>query len=84
MVNLSKATLKGADLPFESTEKGKGSMTKKHFKAIAQSMKQSHNDYCFDFNDIGLYWRICENLADTLSQFNDKFDKDKFFEACGV
>jgi hypothetical protein len=59
-------------------------MTKNHFWAIALTMKQAKEDWCIDFNDAGLHRRICEDLADTLSQFNDKFDKDKFLEACGV
>jgi hypothetical protein len=68
------------------------SMTRKHFKAIADAMRdtkpQFHNltqETAFWRAEILKQWETdCTTLARTLRQFNPLFDKDKFLDACGV
>ena len=53
-------------------------MTRKHFKAIADTLR--HYPFTDPQDRINLVYR----LADTMQQFNERFDKFKFIEACGV
>lgn len=66
------------------------SMTRKHFKAIADAMRDVRPHYTTEagkeFRRVELcQWeKGCEELARTLRQFNPLFDKGKFLDACGV
>lgn len=57
-------------------------MTKKHFQAVAQAVRRQRNDAdgpeALSAID-GLIW----TLADVFSQFNPRFDRSRFFAACG-
>lgn len=53
------------------------SLTKKHYEEIARILKKhSSANYC----SFGV---LAEDLADYFLQDNPRFDKKKFFEACG-
>lgn len=52
-------------------------MTKKHYKLIAQAIKDTNG---FD----GCAKRIAEALAKALAQDNPRFNRSIFLEACGV
>ena len=54
-------------------------MTKKDYIAIASVLKQYNESYTkgWDFN-------IFEAFADILAKDNNKFDKNKFYKACGL
>ncbi len=60
-------------------------MTKKDFELIAHTLKR---EYIFDrdvtpVNEYLLFRRICDNFVETLSQTNERFDRDRFLTACG-
>ena len=50
-------------------------MTRKHFEAIAATLK----DYRYNEDHV----HICRDLANEFQAFNKNFDKVKFMEACG-
>ena len=54
-------------------------MTKKDYILIASVLKQYNESYIkgWDFN-------IFEAFADILAKDNNKFDKIKFYKACGI
>ena len=64
-------------------------MTKKHFKALAERLKQNEPE---KFEGVGLgvtasymQWRRdCQAVADVCSSANILFDHDRFLEACGL
>ena len=47
-------------------------MTRKHFRALAEALKESKASLA-----------TCQSIARTISQFNANFDYVKFLEACG-
>lgn len=52
----------------------------RHFMAIAAAMKQTCPPDCGEPHKVWV--ECCWALADTLADFNPRFDKDKFIEAC--
>lgn len=54
-------------------------MTRKHFKAIADSFKQNKPD---GYQREIQWLKDIESMANTLAQFNERFDKEKFVKAC--
>lgn len=63
-------------------------MTRKHFKAIAESLKFSKPvrsgstvDYAGRINQ---WEHDVSTMADMCFEANDNFDRDKFLTACGV
>lgn len=65
-------------------------MTKKHFKAIAEAIKdvyeyQKENDGKGSKKiKQGAIRVVSESIADTLQNFNPLFNKEKFLLACGI
>ena len=51
-------------------------MTKKHFEAIAEEIKNA------DFDTPVEKVKFIKRLSDKLEQFNDKFDRKQFSKAC--
>jgi hypothetical protein len=51
-------------------------MTRKHFKAIAETISEIDNTY--ERENVAL------RFAKMLPQFNGLFDRQRFLEACGV
>lgn len=52
-------------------------MTKKHFKAFAERIKNSgHSEM--------VRWAMARLVAETAQEFNPRFDLDRFIEACGL
>lgn len=56
----------------QAVRQAHSSMTRKHFKALAEALKDSKASLA-----------SCQAVADTLSQYNSRFDRTKFLEACG-
>jgi hypothetical protein len=52
-------------------------MTQKDFKLIAEVIREQ-------VDDPRQAWRLANVFADRLKQQNARFDKGKFFHACGV
>jgi hypothetical protein len=58
-------------------------MTRKHFNAIADSLQDS-KPHAGKNTIVMMTWRhTVENMADTVGQFNDYFDRSRFMSACG-
>ena len=57
--------------------------TKQHFEAIADIIKSAQTKYrgC-TANE--LYNYIAEDFADYLEGQNERFNRDKFYQACGL
>jgi len=55
-------------------------MTKKHFNAAVKIVQ------AIDGPDVGYYDRnlVAQSFIKLFEQYNDKFDKFKFIEACGL
>ena len=58
--------------PNQPAKQKGNAMTRKHFQAIAQALKDSQAPI-----------NVCSAIASQLSQFNGQFNKDKFMTACG-
>ncbi len=59
-------------------------MTKKHFDAIAETMKARKPADGMPHGHASQWEGDCEALADTLGRFNANFSKHRFLVACGV
>lgn len=64
------------------------SMTRKHFRAIADAVAEARRANDYDTTEptagIDAVDDVARNLADSLRQFNPSFDRARFLEACGV
>lgn len=61
--------------------------TKRHYEAIAKSIKQSGNSYPGIVNGASAFQYheyLIEKLADMFAGDNPIFDREKFFKACGI
>jgi hypothetical protein len=56
-------------------------MTKKHYEAIAATIRGLHEDHNMAWPDVAL---VAEQFADKLEQTNPLFKRDMFLHACGV
>lgn len=52
-------------------------MTRKHFEALAESIRFMELDY-------GTKRHVAEHVANVCKQFNSGFERQRFLEACGV
>lgn len=57
-------------------------MTKKHFEAIAKTIKMELA-YTEEVNKPGVK-QLAQCLAAQFREFNGAFDKDRFLKACGI
>lgn len=57
-------------------------MTRKHFEAIARSIKAEKEAYT-NARVVGAVRRLAEALADDFKMVNRNFDRDRFLLACG-
>jgi hypothetical protein len=55
-------------------------MTRKHFKLIADVLREAHSHPLCQGETID---RLAEEFADALKHTNPNFKKDKFLRACG-
>ena len=53
-------------------------MTKKDFQAFADIINKLIDDY------YSAAWRVAEDMADYFETRNPRFDRGRFFEACGL
>lgn len=66
------------------------SMTRKHFKLIAEALKDSEPSPSFFesgaiFDEAKAQWiRSCKSVASVLGQTNPSYDKNRFLDACGI
>lgn len=65
--------------------KGIAPMSKKHFEALAETLKAVKPEPSFGFGDDATkQWkRDVEAVADRLASFNTRFNRERFLEACG-
>ena len=56
-------------------------MSRKHYRAVAEILKNYSEDYPID--SVGFKSMVTE-FADMFLADNDRFDRNKFLEACGV
>lgn len=59
------------------------SMTRKHFKLLAEALKDSMPEPT-DETAMSQWQKSCKHVAGVLRQANPAFNRDKFLEACGV
>ena len=57
-------------------------MTKKDYVKIAAALRCTRNDYPLAEPDI--LDSVCQRLATVLKDDNPKFDRAKFYKACGL
>jgi hypothetical protein len=58
-------------------------MTRKHFKALAQALKSERPSV--DWGNKHLQWtQDVKAIAEVCAKFNEDFDFNRFFEACGA
>lgn len=60
---------------------------RKHYKAIAEIIKQAKPSFNSTRMNMGETWccmRIARDLTDYFAKDNPRFDRDKFLSACGV
>jgi hypothetical protein len=62
------------------TSEGGNRMTKKHFKAIAEIIKESYNPAY----DMFAGKEFVNKITDYLATQNPHFDREKFLNACGI
>ena len=55
-------------------------MTRKHFAAIAETLRASRVDHASDT----AHRYTCLQMASTLKRFNANFDRERFLAACGA
>ena len=58
--------------------------TKKHYKAIATIVREAKEDHRGGTPAELVLATIDEQLADYFAQDNERFDRAKFIEACGL
>ena len=56
-------------------------MTRKHFQALAQMFKRQFDDNSTPVLQIKI---MANEVADVCQSCNDRFDRQKFLEACGL
>lgn len=60
-------------------------MTKKHFQAITDSLKEVRPFVANLDNPEYVQWlKCCDKLADACNDFNEGFSYTRFFQACGI
>jgi len=59
-------------------------MTKKHFKAVAEIVKEAKEDWRGGTPTEAILISIEENLATYFAKINPYFDRRKFFDACDI
>jgi len=55
-------------------------MSKKHFKEFAETLKHARPDHP---EALKTWKRITEDIARDCRQFNPRFDRERFLDACG-
>jgi hypothetical protein len=58
-------------------------MTKKHFKALAEALKNLRPEDK-DSAAFHMWKHSCAAVADTCRTANPRFDRARFYEACGL
>lgn len=58
-------------------------LTKMHFEAIAETLKESKPDLTW-LAEFDQWKRDCNAMADVCYAFNPAFSRSRFLEACGV
>ena len=65
-----------------TTEKGHRKMTRKHYREIADMIRQTY--LANDGHESGTIAHIAENMAGIMAKDNPRFCRDTFLEACGI
>ena len=58
-------------------------MTKKHFQALAKAVKDRVDNISNESKAASLVY-LANDIADVCKRENDRFDRAKFLEACGL
>lgn len=61
-------------------------MTRKDFQALASALKAQRDSYAphWDANLFRAHFDACKAVADVCGASNPRFDRDRFFTACGI
>ena len=64
----------------------RNSMTKQHFVAFAEELGTTHRQLMHYQSEttVGAYRMAIEDVARVCSRFSDRFDRQKFLDACGM
>lgn len=65
-------------------------MTRKHFEAIAATMREhmaaarinDERNHSFQHPEVLRVWLVCLDLAGNFADVNTRFDRERFLEAC--
>ena len=58
--------------------------TRQHYEAIAEILKEAGEDWQGGTPTECIIYGIRDQLADYFAQDNERFDREKFLEACGL